>query len=121
MGGGAGNDWRVQLADYASSRLKDEEMMRCQADLRAARAEIERLNNVVRQAQSRAADDIRREQVHCAAASFTRWTNPSQMTRAGPAPGRSPHPLLGRLQRGGVERGPRARRGGRRGRRDGAA
>lgn len=66
MGGGAGNDWRVQLADYASSRLKDEEMMRCQADLRAARAEIERLNNVVRQAQSRAADDIRREQVHCA-------------------------------------------------------
>ena len=23
----------------------------------------------------------------CAAASFTRWTNPSQMTRAGPAPG----------------------------------
>lgn len=87
MGGGAGNDWRVQLADYASSRLKDEEMMRCQADLRAARAEIERLNNVVRQAQSRAADDIRREQVHCAAASFTRWTNPSQMTRAGPAPG----------------------------------
>lgn len=61
-GGTTGADWRVQLADYASSRLKDEEMMRCQADLRAARAEIERLNNLLRQAQSRAADDVRREQ-----------------------------------------------------------
>ena len=31
-------------------------MMRSQADLRAARTEIERLNNTVRQAQSRAAE-----------------------------------------------------------------
>mmetsp|Transcript_43434 Transcript_43434/g.63805 ORF Transcript_43434/g.63805 Transcript_43434/m.63805 type:complete len:308 (+) Transcript_43434:72-995(+) len=60
--GANGADWRVQLADYASSRLKDEEMMRSQADLRAARTEIERLNNTVRQAQSRAAEDVRREQ-----------------------------------------------------------
>jgi len=62
MSGQQGGDWRVQLADYASSRLKDEEMMRAQADLRTAKAEIDRLNNALRQSQTRAAEDLRREQ-----------------------------------------------------------
>ena len=57
-----GAEWRLQLAEYASSRLKDEEVMRLQADLRSARSEVERLNSTLRQAQARAADELRREQ-----------------------------------------------------------
>jgi hypothetical protein len=57
-----GAEWRLQLAEYASSRLKDEEVMRLQADLRSARSEVERLNGALRQAQARASDELRREQ-----------------------------------------------------------
>eukprot|EP00960_Hanusia_phi_P076999 768636-Hanusia_phi.AAC.5 len=53
-----GADWRVQLAEYASSRLKDEE----------AKAEIDRLNNALRQSQARASEDVRREQERLGAA-----------------------------------------------------